>query len=179
MDALKALVKRQKAPQACFTSLTGSWDLLASPENYLEGVLLLARQVVEDLNLRLNIVFFSVPSAYSKIKYCLYPYRALVKHHHGLDYAVFTKVIPLLHHGDDQQKLTAMAFFTAVCLFSCLSSILRNKIAIEYKCGPSRTQNLNAFVFASLFAFRHHEEQAMVKRKHSIAVPADTVLYIY
>ncbi|CAI5771884.1 heat-like repeat-containing family member 6 [Podarcis lilfordi] len=82
MDALKALVKRQKAPQACFTSLTGSWDLLASPENYLEGVLLLA--------------------------------RALVKHHHGLDYAVFTKVIPLLHHGDDQQKLTAMAFFTAL-----------------------------------------------------------------
>ncbi|XP_061485660.1 maestro heat-like repeat-containing protein family member 6 [Rhineura floridana] len=82
MEALKALVKREKTPQTCFTSLTGSWDLLSSPENYLEGVLLLA--------------------------------RALVKHHRGLDYAVFTKVIPLLHHGDDKQKLTAMAFFTAL-----------------------------------------------------------------
>ncbi|XP_042316718.1 maestro heat-like repeat-containing protein family member 6 isoform X2 [Sceloporus undulatus] len=82
MEALKALIKREKTPQTCFTSLTGSWDLLSSPENYLEGVLLLA--------------------------------RALVKHHSGLDYAVFTKVIPLLHHGDDKQKLTAMAFFTAL-----------------------------------------------------------------
>ncbi|XP_062983524.1 maestro heat-like repeat-containing protein family member 6 [Elgaria multicarinata webbii] len=82
MEALKALVKREKTPQTCFTSLTGSWDLLSSPENYLEGVLLLA--------------------------------RALVKHHRGLDYAVFTKVIPLLHHGDEKQKLTAMAFFSAL-----------------------------------------------------------------
>ncbi|KAF7252755.1 Maestro heat-like repeat-containing protein family member 6 [Varanus komodoensis] len=82
MEALKALVKREKTPQTCFTSLTGSWNLLSSPENYLEGVLLLA--------------------------------RALVKHHRGLDYAVFTKVIPLLHHGDATQKLTAMAFFTAL-----------------------------------------------------------------
>ncbi|KAG8137587.1 hypothetical protein E2320_004811 [Naja naja] len=71
METLKALIKRRE-----------NWELLSSPENYLEGVLLLA--------------------------------RALVKHHHGLDYAVFTKVIPFLHHGDDQQKLTAMAFFTAL-----------------------------------------------------------------
>ncbi|XP_053161052.1 maestro heat-like repeat-containing protein family member 6 isoform X6 [Hemicordylus capensis] len=82
MEALKALVKREKSSQTCFTSLAGSWDLLSSPENYIEGVLLLA--------------------------------KAIVKHHRGLDYAVFTKVIPLLHHGDDQQKLTAMAFFTAL-----------------------------------------------------------------
>ncbi|XP_063160458.1 maestro heat-like repeat-containing protein family member 6 [Candoia aspera] len=82
MEALKALVKREKTSQTCFTSLTENWELLSSPENYLEGVLLLA--------------------------------RALIKHHRGLDYAVFTKVIPLLHHGDDQQKLTAMAFFTAL-----------------------------------------------------------------
>ncbi|KAM6448749.1 maestro heat-like repeat-containing protein family member 6 isoform 1-T2 [Liasis olivaceus] len=82
METLKALVKREKTSQTCFTSLTENWELLSSPENYLEGVLLLA--------------------------------RALVKHHRGLDYAVFTKVIPLLHHGDDQQKLTAMAFFTAL-----------------------------------------------------------------
>ncbi|KAH0624522.1 hypothetical protein JD844_032092 [Phrynosoma platyrhinos] len=61
MEALKALIKREKTPQTCFTSLTGSWDLLSSPENYLEGVLLLA--------------------------------RALVKHHRGLDYAVFTKLL--------------------------------------------------------------------------------------
>ncbi|KAJ6660905.1 hypothetical protein lerEdw1_017062 [Lerista edwardsae] len=81
MEALKALVKREKTSQTCFTSLAGSWDLLSSPENYIEGVLLLA--------------------------------RAIIKHHRGLDYAVFTKVLPLLHHGDDKQKLTAMAFFTA------------------------------------------------------------------
>ncbi|KAK9401745.1 maestro heat-like repeat-containing protein family member 6 [Crotalus adamanteus] len=82
METLKALIKREKSSQTCFTSLTENWDLLSSPENYIEGVLLLA--------------------------------RALVKNHHGLDYAVFTKVIPFLHHGDDQQKLTAMAFFTAL-----------------------------------------------------------------
>ncbi|XP_066477445.1 maestro heat-like repeat-containing protein family member 6 [Tiliqua scincoides] len=82
MEALKALVKREKTSQTCFTSLAGSWDLLSSPENYIEGVLLLA--------------------------------RAIIKHHRGLDYAVFTKVLPLLHHGDDKQKLTAMAFFTAL-----------------------------------------------------------------
>ncbi|XP_029140339.1 maestro heat-like repeat-containing protein family member 6 [Protobothrops mucrosquamatus] len=82
METLKALIKREKSSQTCFTSLTENWDLLSSPENYVEGVLLLA--------------------------------RALVKNHHGLDYAVFTKVIPFLHHGDDQQKLTAMAFFTAL-----------------------------------------------------------------
>ncbi|ETE71324.1 putative uncharacterized protein C8orf73, partial [Ophiophagus hannah] len=82
LETLKALIKRERSSQTCFTSLTENWELLSSPENYLEGVLLLA--------------------------------RALVKHHHGLDYAVFTKVIPFLHHGDDQQKLTAMAFFTAL-----------------------------------------------------------------
>ncbi|XP_026524654.1 maestro heat-like repeat-containing protein family member 6 [Notechis scutatus] len=82
METLKALIKRERSSQTCFTSLTENWELLSSPENYLEGVFLLA--------------------------------RALVKNHHGLDYAVFTKVIPFLHHGDDQQKLTAMAFFTAL-----------------------------------------------------------------
>ncbi|XP_034631322.1 maestro heat-like repeat-containing protein family member 6 [Trachemys scripta elegans] len=38
--------------------------------------------------------------------------RAIVKHHRSLDFAVFTRVCPLLHHGDDKQKLTAMALFT-------------------------------------------------------------------
>ncbi|KAL7983883.1 hypothetical protein Chor_000759 [Crotalus horridus] len=95
METLKALIKREKSSQTCFTSLTENWDLLSSPENYIEGVLLLA--------------------------------RALVKNHHGLDYAVFTKVIPFLHHGDDQQKLTAMAFFTARKeLTSLILSILPN-----------------------------------------------------
>ncbi|XP_060091063.1 maestro heat-like repeat-containing protein family member 6 [Heteronotia binoei] len=82
VEALKAVIKREKNSWMCFMSLAGGWDLLSSPENYLDGVLLLA--------------------------------RAIVKHYRGLDYAVFTKVIPLLHHGDDKQKLTAMAFFTAL-----------------------------------------------------------------
>uniref|UniRef100_A0ACB8FJ57 Uncharacterized protein n=1 Tax=Sphaerodactylus townsendi TaxID=933632 RepID=A0ACB8FJ57_9SAUR len=84
VEALKAVIKREKNSWMCFVSLAGGWDLLSSSENYLEGVLLLA--------------------------------RSIVKHYRGLDYAVFTKVIPLLHHGDDKQKLTAMAFFTAVGL---------------------------------------------------------------
>ncbi|XP_070607683.1 maestro heat-like repeat-containing protein family member 6 [Erythrolamprus reginae] len=93
METLKALIKRERSTQTCFTTLTENWELLSSPENYLEGVLLLA--------------------------------RALVKHHHGLDYAVFTKVIPFLHHGDDQQKLTAMAFFTALLSSECTYTVLQ------------------------------------------------------
>lgn len=53
MEALKALVKREKTSQTCFTSLAGSWDLLTSPENYIEGVLLLARYTVVGLGLLL------------------------------------------------------------------------------------------------------------------------------
>ncbi|XP_016847787.2 maestro heat-like repeat-containing protein family member 6 [Anolis carolinensis] len=98
METLKALVKRETTSRACFASLTGSWDLLSSPENYLEGVLLLA--------------------------------RALVKHHRGLDYAVFTKVIPLLHHGDDKQKLTAMAFFTALLSSESTYTVLQKHYSL-------------------------------------------------
>ncbi|XP_026512646.1 maestro heat-like repeat-containing protein family member 6 [Terrapene carolina triunguis] len=80
VEALKAVIKREKSSLMQSVSLAGGWDLLSVPETYLEGVLLLA--------------------------------RAIVKHHRSLDFAVFTKVSPLLHHGDDKQKLTAMALFT-------------------------------------------------------------------
>nr|XP_056718119.1 maestro heat-like repeat-containing protein family member 6 [Euleptes europaea] len=95
VEALKAVIKREKNSWMCFVSLAGGWDLLSSPENYLEGVLLLA--------------------------------RAIVKHYRGLDYAIFTKVIPLLHHGDEKQKLTAMAFFTALLSSESTYSVLQKK----------------------------------------------------
>ncbi|KAH1186596.1 hypothetical protein KIL84_019345, partial [Mauremys mutica] len=82
VEALKAVIKREKSYLMQSVSLAGGWDLLSMPETYLEGVLLLA--------------------------------RAIVKHYRSLDFAVFTKVSPLLHHGDDKQKLTAMALFTGL-----------------------------------------------------------------
>ncbi|XP_074839248.1 maestro heat-like repeat-containing protein family member 6 [Carettochelys insculpta] len=82
VEALKAVVKREKSSLMLSVSLAGGWDLLSMPDTYLEGVLLLA--------------------------------RAIVEYHHSLDFAVFTKVAPLLHHGDDKQKLTAMALFTGL-----------------------------------------------------------------
>uniref|UniRef100_K7FRQ0 Maestro heat like repeat family member 6 n=1 Tax=Pelodiscus sinensis TaxID=13735 RepID=K7FRQ0_PELSI len=82
VEALKAVMKREKYSLMQSVSLAGAWDLLSMPETYLEGVLLLA--------------------------------RAILKHHRSLDFAVFTKVAPLLHHGDDKQKLTAMALFTGL-----------------------------------------------------------------
>nr|XP_020657249.1 maestro heat-like repeat-containing protein family member 6 isoform X2 [Pogona vitticeps]XP_020657250.1 maestro heat-like repeat-containing protein family member 6 isoform X2 [Pogona vitticeps] len=98
LEALKALIRRERTPHTCFTSLTGNWDLLSSPENYLEGVLLLA--------------------------------NSLVKHHRGLDYAVFTKVIPFLHHGDEKQKLTAMAFFTALLSSKSSCAVLQKNYTL-------------------------------------------------
>ncbi|XP_077200388.1 maestro heat-like repeat-containing protein family member 6 isoform X2 [Paroedura picta] len=99
VEALKAVIKREKNSWMCFVSLAGGWDLLSSPENYLEGVLLLA--------------------------------RAIVKHYRGLDYAVFTKVIPLLHHGDDKQKLTAMAFFTALLSSESTYTVLQKNYILN------------------------------------------------
>ncbi|XP_067392966.1 maestro heat-like repeat-containing protein family member 6 [Emydura macquarii macquarii] len=82
VEALKAVIKREKSSLMQSMSLAGGWDLLSMPETYMEGVLLLA--------------------------------RAIVKHPQSLDFAVFTKVAPLLHHGDDKQKLTAMALFSGL-----------------------------------------------------------------
>ncbi|KAL8190005.1 UNVERIFIED_CONTAM: hypothetical protein K2H54_035348 [Gekko kuhli] len=99
VEALKAVIKRERNSWMCFVSLAGGWDLLSSPENYLEGVLLLA--------------------------------RAIVKYYRGLDYAVFTKVIPLLHHGDDKQKLTAMAFFTALLSSESTYTVLQKNYILN------------------------------------------------
>ncbi|XP_054830338.1 maestro heat-like repeat-containing protein family member 6 [Eublepharis macularius] len=99
VEALKTVIKREKKSWMCFLSLAGGWDLLSSPENYLEGVLLLA--------------------------------RSIVKHYRGLDYAIFTKVIPLLHHGDDKQKLTAMAFFTALLSSESTYAVLQKQYILS------------------------------------------------
>lgn len=43
VEALKAVIKREKSSLMQSVSLAGGWDLLSVPETYLEGVLLLAR----------------------------------------------------------------------------------------------------------------------------------------